>query len=221
MKTLILFICVLLAACGRGGSEEPTSAAVATPAEPPVTYSALRVIGNSLTYHWPNPAIGWTGSWGMAASAPEKDFAHLTAAALGVPLTAFNFSAIEYILPVPFDHVPEMTKGIDAQTAVVVELGDNALDGRLADFEAGYSALLDATKGAKRLVCTTTWWRGQARDDVIRRQCVAHGGTVVEIADIFKGRLGLYADPSVDTHPGDVAMAEISRRVTAALKAAK
>ncbi len=44
------------------------------------------VYGNSIALHAPKADIGWTNCWGMAASAPEKDFAHLVVSGLGAKL---------------------------------------------------------------------------------------------------------------------------------------
>lgn len=44
-----------------------------TPADP----LKILVVGNSITQHAPSPAKGWLANWGMAATAPEKDYVHI------------------------------------------------------------------------------------------------------------------------------------------------
>ena len=42
----------------------------------------ILILGDSITHSSPAPQIGWTGDWGMAASAADKDYVHLFLAQL-------------------------------------------------------------------------------------------------------------------------------------------
>lgn len=50
-----------------------------TKSNPPPQPGDVRVlmIGNSILHHGPNNNLGWSGNWGMAASAEENDYAHI------------------------------------------------------------------------------------------------------------------------------------------------
>ena len=50
------------------------------------------ILGNSITRHGPKPEIGWTNDWGMAASAQDKDYAHLLAARIKTKYPKASFA---------------------------------------------------------------------------------------------------------------------------------
>ena len=166
------------------------------------------MIGNSITRHPPLPSIGWTGDWGMAASSREKDFAHLTGAALGLPVTAINAVQLENDPQAPVPQFP-----VDAQTVVIVALGDNGLPAKYAD-------LLASVNHGAALLCMSTYWTAQARDAVIKAECEKAGGRFVFVGNIYWGRLddtSPWPSPVIQAHPYDWSMARIAERMVAAL----
>lgn len=183
-------------------------------------------IGNSITFSPANPAVGWDHSSGMSASSAATDYAHLVGEALHLWSPTFiNFAALERDPAANRSRIAELTAGIDAATAVTIQLGDNASPdpARLAEFTAAYHQLLDAAKHGRSLVCVSTWWELWAKDTMIKEACEARGGIYVSIGDIrydpknrdpFEGPQ--YTDPSIQDHPHDWSMASIAQRVIAA-----
>jgi hypothetical protein len=235
MRLAVVICFAALVGCGGGGSAEPEAPAILESPESiasrtstirPVAaeapkFTALVFIGNSLTRHPPNPAIGWTGDWGMAVSAKEKDYAHLTAGALGMTLETFNISGLEWDQTTYLPFIPEVTSTITSMKAVVVELGDNVTPGTEAAFIAAYGKLLDAAKPASALVCLSSWQARPVLDAKIKAACEVHGGAYVYIGDVYPTRkdvIGSYSNAGVDGHPHDWSMAVIADRATKALR---
>jgi alpha-galactosidase len=237
MKSLILILLAgsLLAGCGSGGSSTQTTT-TAVPATTPVVAppvitppvvkigpTDVVVIGNSITFSDVNPPVEWTGSWGMAASSADKDFTHLVASTLGIPLTAANnFAGLEFDWAGATDQIPAMTAQIKSTSLAVIEMGDDVSD--LVSFVPRYNKLLDAAQHAQVLVCTSTWWQNDARDAVIQAACSAHGGHYVYIGNIYTDPLSgdktdfQYPVAGVNRHPHDWSMARIAERIVAAAK---
>jgi hypothetical protein len=179
-------------------------------------FRRILFLGNSITLHTPSPSIGWSGDWGMAASAASSDYAHVLAATVpGATLEERNISTLETD-PAHFD-----ARSIDSSLAlapdlVIVELGDNATD--VAGFRSVYAALigkLAALRGAT-IVCVSTWWSSPAVDRAIRETCLSNGLPYADIGGLYSNPINrasterFVPDPGVGIHPGDLGMRNIA-----------
>lgn len=200
-------LAVVSASCGGGGGASEPS-----PAPAPVQQRTnIVALGNSLTLipfdgsYVPGSSVWGAGGWGMAASAPEKDYVHLVARAQGLPFVAMNLYANETDQAAA---LPAFTVG--AGTVVILQLGDNGLP-------AKYAELVARAKAGAKLVCVSTWGLSQAlreRDAVMRPLCESSGGRWVDITDLIVSPENV----GVLGHPGDTGMARIADRINAALK---
>ncbi len=192
-------------------------------------------LGNSITRHGPSPQIGWTGNWGMAASAQEKDYVHVLATSLaalwGSPpdVRVDNIAGFERqydtydldaILKMQLDFRPEI---------VIVAIGENvpALGSEDAKtrYKDSFSRLLAGLKqnGKPAIIVRSCFWPNQAKDDIMRESCEAVGGTFVDIGELGKDESnfarseGDFAHAGVAAHPGDKGMKAIADALLKAL----
>jgi len=221
MKRLASLALLLLAGCGS----VPKAASSTTPAVPPAT--ALLIVGNSITRHGADPTIGWTGDWGMAASAEANDFAHLTAASLNLPLTTLNGAPAEQQPALNGAAlVTKITAAMTPHTLVVVEMGDDVTATSLSAFGPVYDQVIEAASTGRALVCTSTYWTNKAVDTVLQSTCTAHSGIFIPIGDIYTNPdnpdyqgAPEFSNRSVQRHPHDWSMSQIAARIVASTSA--
>ncbi len=205
---------------------------VSTPANAPekgLQIGKLRVgkvlfLGNSITLHGPAPKIGWTGNWGMAASAEDKDFvhvltSHIAKAAGGKPqikvknIADFERNLTAYKLP---DELREEL-AFEADI-IVIALGENAAspktDEAKAEFESAFTNLFAELKkhGQPTIFVRSQFWQDADKDKLMKKTCEAAGGTFLDISKLgFDEANYARAERKIDHvgvagHPGDKGM---------------
>ncbi|MBQ4157989.1 MAG: SGNH/GDSL hydrolase family protein, partial [Clostridia bacterium] len=123
-------------------------------------------VGNSLTLHPPKTDIGWTGNWGMAASAMEKDYVHI----LMNRFLKENPTA-EFMVKNVFVYEQKFWEGdlsiaeelrAFRPTLIVLAIGDNVAqdEAKKHDFRKYYEMLIDYIdpEGQASVVCTSCFF---------------------------------------------------------------
>jgi lysophospholipase L1-like esterase len=196
-------------------------------------------LGNSITRHGLAPQIGWNGDWGMAASAPEKDYVHLAAAGLAAragkkpECTVVNIADFERNLA-SYDIEASLKAAFDFKpTLVIVAIGENvpALQTGEAreQFKTSLKKLLGAVKNAGRpaLIVRGCFWADPTKDDILRQACAEAGGTFVDLGALGRDESNYarserrFAQAGVAAHPGDKGMNAIAEAILNALKSAE
>jgi len=185
----------------------------------------LLIAGNSITRHPPADHLGWQGNWGMAATAPEKDFAHRLHAYL---CEAQSDPKPELIIENLFEGDGLAGKeNLFAAFAsyqadlVLIQVGDNtSLD--IANEETltkPYAKLLAMLKEANpdALVCGVSMWGAcPQRNALMKAACDAQGAPWLYISHLIGDEQyravseGHFENGGVNWHPGDRGMKAIA-----------
>lgn len=182
-------------------------------------------IGNSITLHEKKPEIGWNNSWGMAASAEDKDYAHVVVAALKQRYGDISYAIVnvsewernywdESVLQ-KFNHAKDFQAD-----AVVIRFGENVYRDKLEEYP-----FLDHLRAfiryispcAEKIVVTNCFWEFELVDKALKTVAEEKGYAFVELTDLGYQKenmaIGLFEHPGVAAHPGDLGMQRIAERI--------
>ena len=200
----------------------------------------LLFLGNSITLHPPKADIGWTGNWGMAASAEAKDYVHLLIQRLAAEAGGVAPEArFENIADFERDHrtvdvVARFKAYADFNADIVIlAIGENvpalATEEDKAVFRTAVAKLLALLKQnhAPALFVRGTFWPDPVKDAILRQACRDAGGIFVDISRLATDEKNYarsereFSHAGVAAHPGDAGMAAISEAIWNAIRGNK
>ena len=184
----------------------------------------ILVVGNSITRHGPKAEIGWERDWGMAASAPEKDYVHLLyqkLRAAGVDPYMMIRQAAGWEVGILSEDILDKFEGERAFDAdiVIYRLGENVKKDTKYAFREKLEAFIEHIAPRGKVIFTTCFWKNEIVDDSIRDLAAKRGEVCVDIVCTAEDQMALepFAHKGVAMHPGDKGMEMIAERVAAAV----
>lgn len=217
-------------------------APVSNPVDPdPPDPAAVRVliIGNSILKNSPLPNIGWAGNWGMAASAPGQDFAHLLMARIEdnidrpVEFMLHNMAFWENTWRDIRHDIPLVTYARDFNPHIILScISENTglLDSAIPDYKEKYRDMIGIIAGGESgqnnadVIVRGSFWTINGNTDQALSEVAAEEGYPYVRCDFLSTRSNqaweadyyLGPDPvqdSVLNHPNDLGMQAIADEI--------
>ena len=187
-------------------------------------------VGNSITCHGPNAAIGWLGNWGMAASCKEKDYVHQLLEMLkkkynkvsyciaAGALWENNYENCDEIAETYYRSAKEYSADV-----IIMRIGENVNRSKNAEISCKpyYEELIKflSTDNTKQVIVTDNFWEIEALDTAFREVAKANGYTFCQLHDLSECdenmAIGLFEHEGVSIHPSDLGMKRIAERIYA------
>ena len=186
----------------------------------------ILAVGNSITRHAPKADIGWRGDWGMAASAPEKDYVHRLFALLekdGQDVFMRIRQSAEWEVNLRSENILDDYDGERAFRAdiVVFRLGENVAGENKPYFKEKLREFVSHICPCGKVIFTTCFWENPVIDQAIAEVAGDRGEICIDCGfsrDEKNMALGQFAHTGVAHHPSDAGMEEIARAIFACLK---
>lgn len=227
MKWQLLWVVAVLfiIACKKEAATVNKSVNAAKIIDSTLAFSNVVILGNSITYTAQNPAIGWYGDWGMAATKQDSDYVHLLTKHFQVKNPDVRVQ-IKNILPFEVDaehyNFDDELKSLrdSKPDLVIIRIGENIpVNADLDMFDKRYTALINYFKTGNPNVIVlgggSVW--GSVIDDVmVKYPPFILLKSIVNDGSNFSH--GLYADPGIQAHPSDKGMRNIANMLWTRIK---
>jgi len=192
-------------------------------------------LGNSITKHGPKADIDWSGNWGMAASAEDKDYVHLVTQGLAAKSGAAPEVLVKNIADferghVGYDIAGKLKEAIDFRAdLIILAIGENVPALKTPEektaFQSSATKLLTALKADRQptVLVRSCFWANTAKDDALKQACTTVSGVFVDISALARDESNYarserpYKHAGVANHPGDKGMAAIATAILEAL----
>lgn len=181
----------------------------------------ILVVGNSILRHGPCKEIGWERDWGMAASAPGKDFVHLLYEMLlqdGQDVYLRASQCADWEIKCLQENILEDFAGdrdFDADL-IVFRLGENVAEENKPHFEAAMRKFVDYIAPRGKVLFTTCFWENPIVDKAIKTIAKERGEICIDCCfskDEKNMAIGQFAHGGVAVHPSDAGMEAIAKAI--------
>ncbi len=196
-------------------------------------------VGNSITRHGPNPSIGWTNDWGMAASAEAKDYVHVVQSTVAEltgsvpdimiqPGAPFERGYTNYNVEAEFADAFAF-----APDLFVLAIGENVpaftSEEQKTQFKDGVARIINGVRAQSRpiVVVRSCFWANATKDLALRQVSQQAGALFVNIGALgadesnYARSERYYENAGVGAHPGDKGMSEIANAIVQAVLSQK
>ena len=191
-------------------------------------------VGNSILNHGPSESIGWSGSWGMAASSQAKDYYHLLqdkvaeAGYTDVSWSAVGVASLERAIDkrTDYDYQSEINSYLAPSVkqanpdVVIFQIGENVNQGPTREsYKIALMKLAQyciSVNPDVQIIFCMPFWGGDAKCLGAKDAAEEMGFTYADLSQFNTTEnmaIGLFEHSGVAAHPGDRGMANIAQEI--------
>ncbi len=195
---------------------------------------SILCVGNSILNHGPSADIGWSGSWGMAASSADKDYYHLLqdkvkeAGYTNVAWSSTGVATLERAIDkrTDYDYKAEIDQLLAPSVRaampdiVIFQIGENVNQGPTREsYKIALEKLAEFCVSVNpdvEIIFCMPFWGGDAKCLGVKDAAIETGFTYADLSQFNTDEnkaIGLFEHSGVAIHPGDQGMANIADEI--------